>query len=185
MANVGAPQADANEYAITGYVVTAEVPVVAAADSATVVSFPDFYSQHYDKVARALSINLGSADLGKSAADEAMTRAYAKWSDVSSYANPAGWTYRVGLNWARSWRRKSARRLPWTERDAVSMPETADPELAAAISNLDSKYRDVVVCRYYLDWSTEQTAEALDIRPGTVKSRLSTGLSALRSAVYA
>lgn len=104
-------------------------------------------------------------------------RAYDRWADIAGYENPAGWTYRVGLNWARSWHRKLARRLPWIE-DGVALPQTTDTGLDAALAELDIKYRSVVVC--LLDWSTEQTAAALSIAPGTVKSRLSTGLSLLR-----
>jgi RNA polymerase sigma-70 factor (ECF subfamily) len=35
------------------------------------------------------------------------------------------------------------------------------------------------VCRYLLDWSEEDTAAALDIPTGTVKSRLSRALDQL------
>jgi len=41
------------------------------------------------------------------------------------------------------------------------------------------------VCRYLLDWSEFQTAEALQIAPGTVKSRLSRGLDRLATAMEA
>lgn len=149
---------------------------------ANVASFDAFYASEYDGLVRALSVTLGDAAWGRDAADEAMTRAYERWSTVSRYANPGGWTYRVGVNWARSWHRKLARRLPWAA-DASTLAPTPDPELDAALADLDVRYRAVVVCRYLLDWSTEQTAEALDLKVGTVKSRLSTGLSRLRDAL--
>ncbi len=143
-------------------------------------AFSVFYDAHYPDLVRALSATLGDAGWGREAADEAMTRAFDRWTDVATYANPAGWTYRVGLNWARSWHRKLARRLPWTD-DGVALPYTPDVELDAAIAELDIKYRSVVVCRYLLDWSTEETADALGIASGTVKSRLSVALDKLRS----
>ena len=149
---------------------------------ADVASFDAFYADRYDGLVRALSVTLGDAAWGRDAADEAMTRAYERWSTVSGYANPEGWTYRVGVNWARSWHRKLARRLPWRAESSTLAP-TPDPELDAALADLDVKYRSVVVCRYLLDWSTEQTADALDLKPGTVKSRLSTGLERLRQAL--
>ena len=44
------------------------------------------------------------------------------------------------------------------------MPETHDCDHSTtALSDLDIKYRSVVVCRYLLDWSTEETARALDL----------------------
>lgn len=147
-------------------------------------SFDDFYRQHYDTIATALAVTLGSRDLGREATDEAMTRAYAKWHMVASYSNPAGWIYKVGLNWGRSWHRKVTNRAAILRRqpspDVIELPRTGDVELHDAMSRLDSKYRSVVVCRYLLDWSTDQTADALGIRPGTVKSRLSTALDHLR-----
>ena len=145
-------------------------------------SFDTYYRSHYPALVRALSVALGDAGWGRDAADEAMTRTYERWNTVQTYRNPQGWTYRVGLNWALSWHRKLARRLPWSPTETDLGP-TADPELDAAIRQLDPKYRSVVVCRYLLDWSTDQTAEALDIRPGTVKSRLSAGLAQLRAAL--
>lgn len=165
---------------------TLRMPAVARPQLATpkprtnAVSFDAFYAAAYEDVARALSITLGDSGWGREAADEAMTRAFDRWSDVATYANPAGWVYRVGLNWARSWHRKLNRRLPWRP-DAVALPETHDSSLDAALAELDVKYRAVVVCRYLLDWSTEETARALELPTGTVKSRLSTGLAQLRT----
>ncbi len=147
---------------------------------AAIPSFEAFYEQHYADVVKALSLTLGDAGWGREAADEAMTRAFDRWADIATYDNPAGWTYRVGLNWARSWHRKLARRLPWSEPE-VSLPTASDPSLEEALASLDLKYRSVVVCRYLLDWSTDDTATALGIAPGTVKSRLSVGLDRLRS----
>ena len=43
--------------------------------------------------------------------------------------------------------------------------------------------RLVVSCRYFLELSEEETAQALGLRRGTVKSRLSRGLTHLREAV--
>lgn len=141
--------------------------------------FAVFYGQTYSRVAAALSSTLGDRDLGVEAADEAMARCYAHWATVGRYDNPAGWVYRVGLNWALSWRRKLARRhtLPPPEHVEPVMP--ADPQIAEALASLDLRLRTVVVCRILLDWSTEETADALQIKPGTVKSRLHRGLGRL------
>lgn len=149
-------------------------------DAVFVSSFDEFYRLHHGKIAGALSLSFGDAELGREAADEAMTRAYHHWGTVSGHQNPAGWVYLVGLNWGRSWFRRAARRLPWTPSKMVQLPETADPSLRATLLGLDHKYRAVVVCRYFLDWSTERTASALDIPTGTVKSRLHHALGQLR-----
>lgn len=159
-------------------------PPPQAVDDRTLVfvsSFAEFYQLNYRKIAGGLAVTLGNSDLGTEAADEAMARAYANWAEVSHYGNPSGWVYRVGLNWGRSWLRRAGRRLPWHASSTVELPETGDPTLQKALRKLDPKYRSVVVCRYFFDWSTEQTASALDLKTGTVKSRLSKALYELRT----
>lgn len=141
--------------------------------------FAVFYDQTYQRVAAALSSTLGDRDMGIEAADEAMARCYANWTTVGRYDNPAGWVYRVGLNWALSWRRKLARRHTLPPPQPIEPVMPADPQVAEALGALDMRLRTVVVCRILLDWSTEDTAEALQIKPGTVKSRLHRGLGRL------
>jgi RNA polymerase sigma factor (sigma-70 family) len=141
--------------------------------------FADFYERHHGAVARAIGATIGDAALGTEAADEAMARAYQRWHKIRGYDNPAGWTYRVGLNWSRSWARRHRRQDHRLHRPDAIDPRPADVDLERAISALSDDHRAVVVCRYLLDWSIETTADALDLRPGTVKSRLSRALSEL------
>lgn len=144
--------------------------------------FDDFYRLHRDPVARTLALTLGDDALGYEAADEAMSRAYERWNDVSGYDNPQGWVYRVGLNWARSWLRRRKRGTSKDPLIAVAEEvedQQIDTDLALAISRLPYKHRSVVVLRFYRDWSVAETAEALGIAAGTVKSRLSRALEQL------
>jgi RNA polymerase sigma-70 factor (ECF subfamily) len=76
------------------------------------------------------------------------------------------------MNWALSVlrrRRRSNHRLYDPTDTAVTI---ADPEVHAALAELDVKHRTVIVCRHLLGWSVAETATALHIREGTVKSRL-------------
>jgi RNA polymerase sigma-70 factor (ECF subfamily) len=52
------------------------------------------------------------------------------------------------------------------------MPELGEPAVLAALGALSDDQRAVVVCRFLLDWSVQETADALGVRPGTVQSRL-------------
>jgi RNA polymerase sigma-70 factor (ECF subfamily) len=103
-----------------------------------------------------------------------MVRAYERWSTVREYDSPAGWTYRVGLNWARSVLRRRRRRdrLPLFDPGTTTQPELGEPAVVRALAALNDDQRAVVVCRFLLDWSVEETAAALGVRPGTVQSRL-------------
>ena len=140
--------------------------------------FESFYRDAYADIARALTVTLGDLDLAQEATDEAMVRAYARWDKIRAYDNPGGWVYRVGLNWARTARRRLTRVSPFHERRVVE-PPTTDPANAAALRDLDVSLRAVVVCRLLLDWSVDETAAALRLKPGTVKSRLHRALTQL------
>jgi RNA polymerase sigma-70 factor (ECF subfamily) len=52
--------------------------------------------------------------------------------------------------------------------------------LLAAVDLLPDDQRDVITCRYFLELSEEETAAALGIRRGTVKSRTARALERLR-----
>ena len=142
-------------------------------------SFEGFYARTRAQVSRALALTLREMDLANEATDEAMARAFARWRTVQLLDNPAGWVYRVGLNWARSQlRRRGGPRRVVHEIDGAPF-EAADPVLQAAIARLDLDRRAVVVCRFYLELSEQEIARALGIRPGTVKSRLHRALRQL------
>jgi RNA polymerase sigma factor (sigma-70 family) len=152
-------------------------------DLVCMVSFDDFYRERRDAIGRALAVALGDADLASDAIDEAMTRAYERWSLVSRLERPEAWVYRVGFNWAmsflRRWRRSPHPRL--YSRPATDDPSVADPSVNEALGALDAKHRSVVVCRHLLGWSVAETATALGVREGTVKSRLHRAHRVLRA----
>ena len=144
-------------------------------------TFQSFYQETFPTVARALGVTLNDSDLGTEATAEAMARAYARWAKVGNYDNPAGWVYRVGMNWALSLRRKLRRRPPATPSTAVDLGPITDPAIHDALMALTVELRAVVVCRLLLDWSTERSADVLGIPAGTVKSRLHRAMGELES----
>lgn len=152
-------------------------------ETLTAASFDDFFTTEHDTIVRALSMALGDEHFGRDAAAEGFARALQRWKKVSTFRNPQGWVYRVGLNWARSRRRKSRREVALVDSfDRSSTPQTAtDTRVMPALQRLSAEHRDVVIARYYLDWSEAEIADALDIRPGTVKSRLSRALAQLQN----
>jgi RNA polymerase sigma-70 factor (ECF subfamily) len=152
-------------------------PVVVVA-----VDFETFFTRHHADMVRALTLALGDAEFGRDAAAEGFARALPRWPKVSTYPNPSGWVYRVGLNWARSRHRKRRRERVGVvvERPAPAV-SPRDGRLIDAMQQLSFDHRSVVVGRYYLDWSEAQLADVFDIAPGTVKSRLSRALAQLAS----
>ncbi len=147
-------------------------------------SFEGFYRAHWHDLYRTLAAVLRDSELAEEAANEAMVRAFQRWGTVKRYDNPEGWVYRVGLNWARSWLRKTRRETRGVGdrpvNDHLSGVEFALEQHLAALS---MPMREVVVFRYLFDRSTAQTANMLDIPEGTVKSRLNRALNQLREEV--
>lgn len=152
-----------------------EIPSVDDAPAGPAVdlrTFEDVYQSSRDRIARALALAIGDPDLAAEATDEAMARAYERWPAVSRLDQPEGWIYRVAMNWSVSVLRRRQRSQHRLFEPGASAPELPHPELQAALGELDVKHRSVVVCRHLLGWSVADTAKALKIREGTVKSRL-------------
>jgi len=150
-------------------------------------SFEDFYRAEWPGLRRAVGFVVQDRELAGECVDEAMTRAYERWAQVSVMDRPAGWVYRVAVNEARNrGRRHKVERDKQPHGSLAVVPgadSMADPAIAAAIARLPLDQRSVVVLRYYLDWSTEEVAEALGVAEGTVKSRLHRALRRLESSL--
>ena len=104
------------------------------------------------------------------------------------------WLLRIVANEARNRRRSAGRRAALALRatqepsgEAAPSPEAVllagerREELIAALNRLAEHDREALTCRYFLELSEAETAAALGVRPGTVKSRLSRALERLRA----
>jgi RNA polymerase sigma-70 factor (ECF subfamily) len=104
------------------------------------------------------------------------------------------WLLQIAANEARNRRRSAGRRdrlalaAASLSGEAAPSPEDAALDsaqrerLLAALDELPADARDVLACRYLLDLSEEETAAALDLARGTVKSRTSRALDRLKEA---
>ena len=104
------------------------------------------------------------------------------------------WSYRIASRKAFRYLKKEK---PWTHQvrdeeilEKISNDEKAEiyePELIAKIPELLAKLspaaRAVIVLHYLEEMTLAETAEILDIAPGTAKSRLAYGLESLRKKV--
>lgn len=145
-------------------------------------SFEAFHAAERDRLVRLLALTIGDVDLAAEAVDVALSRAWQQWGRLDE---PAGWTYRVARNWTNSWFRRR-RRISSAEVPEVAV--TADhavhhDHLRDALDQLSEDHRAVVVLRILGEYSTKETAAALDVPTGTVTSRLSRALDNLRDLV--
>ncbi len=148
-------------------------------------SFAAFYGRERDGLVRAVALAVGDASLASEAVDEAFARAWTRWRKVAAYDRPAGWVYRVAVNWARSAWRRLGRSVPSQDvPDAVHHDRpVADPALWAALASINPDQRDAIVLHHVLQWTNPEIAEALGVPVGTVKARIHRGLDALRQEV--
>ncbi len=151
-------------------------------------AFEEFYRQQHDTLLRAVVYALEDRELGLEATDEAFTRAFERWDAVRTMANPAGWVFRVAVNFGSNRLKRRGleqRKAAPVTRDLPDIEGVGDPALARALLRLPVDQRTVVVLRFHLDWSTDEIAAALDCAPGTVKSRLHRALRRLEKMVEA
>ena len=143
---------------------------------------------------RTAYVVAGNAADAEEAAQDAFVKAYRALWRFRAGAAFKPWLLRIVANEARNRRRSAGRRSALALRAAQEPPGEAAPspeaalvgaerreELIAALNRLSDDDREAIACRYFLDLSEAETAAALGIRRGTVKSRLSRALERLRA----
>lgn len=149
---------------------------------------------HQDIAFRVACLAGGSTSEAEEAAQDGFVKAWRALPRFRAGAPFRPWLLTIVANEARNRRRAAGRRAGLAlraaavaERDpGVPTPEAraldADRRdtLLAALGELDERDRAVLTCRYLLELSEEETAAALGVRRGTVKSRTSRALSRLR-----
>lgn len=62
------------------------------------MSFDGWYRAYHPILVAALTVFAGDGPAAREAADEALARAYERWSRVGTMSSPEAWTYTVGIN---------------------------------------------------------------------------------------
>ena len=115
-----------------------------------------------------------------------LIRCLTKWPRVSAAGDRDAYVHRALVNGLRS-----ARRRRWTgERPTAELPDRPTRDdyalideadvVLQALDRLSTDQRTAVVLRYYTHLSEEQMAEVLGVAAGTVKSRISRAIRALK-----
>ena len=146
---------------------------------------------------RTAYVIAGNAADAEEASQDAFVKAYRALGRFRRGAPFRPWLLQIVANEARNRVRSAGRRAKLALRaaaevrpgDAVPSPEAAllgderRAELLAAVNSLRDEERDVIACRFFLQLSEEETAAALDVKLGTVKSRTARALQHLRDEV--
>lgn len=150
---------------------------------------------HQQAVFRFATLLLGDADDAEDIAQETFLRA---WKHLKRFdpARPLRpWLLSIVANLSRNRHRSvgryvSALMRAFREQPKASLPDelsaqnTESNELWRAVQQLDLPDQQIVYLRYFLDLPVSETADALQIAEGTVKSRLSRALEKLRRIIH-
>jgi RNA polymerase sigma factor (sigma-70 family) len=150
----------------------------------------DFEEAFYALLPRAKRVAyriLGDVTDAEDAAVEALARASVRWNRLTALtpAQRDGWVLRVTANVAYDEVRRRIRRrrpLPTPSRndDAAEAAIDLRDSVVGALSSLPRRQQQVLTLRFIGGLSEAETATALGVRPGTVKSCASRGLATLR-----
>lgn len=148
-------------------------------------------AQHAQAAFRLAYLMVGDPASAEDVAQEAFIRAFRALARFDSERPFRPWLLRITANAARNQRRAwgrylyALRRLFQAEPPRPTMPEQKEEAWALwqAIRRLRPIDQEIIYLRYFLELSEQEAAEALDIAPGTVKSRLHRALARLREVV--
>ena len=146
------------------------------------VDFDSFVATRSSALLRTAYLLTGDHALAEDLLQTALAKAWRAWARIN---DPEPYVRKIIVNTYASWWRRR-----WNgEQPTEDLPERADvtgsssderADLWSAVSRLPKRQRAVIVLRFYEDLSEAETAAALGIAPGTVKSQTSKALRSLR-----
>lgn len=152
-------------------------------------SFEEYVAARGPALWRSAWLLTGDAHRAEDLVQAALLKCWSHWPRISARDGSLDAYVRRALvsTYTDWWRRR------WTgEVPTEVLPETAAPDdlgaerrdVLAALARLPRAQRAVVVLRYYDDLTEAQTADALGVSVGTVKSHASRALRALRGSPF-
>lgn len=156
-------------------------------DDAASVEFHAFFERHYAELSRLAYLLTGESDTADDLAADALLALWHRWDRVRAADRPAAYARGVVANLARTRIRSAVRErrriaLFWSQREE----KTENPDVPGvvdvqeALRRLPFRKRACVVLRHAFDLSEKDTALALGVSVGTVKSQTSKGMAELQ-----
>lgn len=171
-----------------------DATLVARAVGGDDLAFAQIVRRHQCRAARVAFGICGSTQEAEDAVQEAFVKAHGALHRVRPELPLRPWLMRIVANTARNRRRSAVRRTRAHDRaraldaghharpaDVDALAGLGDLPLWAAMAQLSSRDRRVLSLRYIAGLSEAETAAALGVAPGTVKSRASRALGRLRA----
>jgi RNA polymerase sigma-70 factor (ECF subfamily) len=174
-----------------------EQDLILKAKNGDVAAFEELVRTHRQIALRVAFLVVGDRTGAEDVAQEAFVKAYHALSRFRHESPFRPWLLRIVRNEALNQRRRHGRQERLSLRlanDPVSGGAAPSPETTViigsdrqavldAVNELPTRYRQVVAHRYLLGLSEAETAAALGIPTGTVKSRTARALARLERAL--
>ncbi|MFK4088461.1 SigE family RNA polymerase sigma factor [Kribbella sp. NPDC020789] len=148
--------------------------------------FHDFFERHHAELARLAHLLTGETDAADDLAADALVALWQRWDRLKAAQHPVAYARGVVANLARERIRSTVRErrrvaLFWSRgAEPVQGPDVAAVlDVRAALTRLPFRKRACVILRHAFDLSEKDTAAALGISVGTVKSQTSKGMAEL------
>lgn len=149
---------------------------------------------HQDAVFRLCYLLLGDPDDAEDIAQETFLRAWKHFRGFDATRPLRPWLLSIAANLASNRRRSAGRyfaalmRAFRDEPTSVRIEEKSAQNLEAselwhAVQKLNADDQRIIYLRYFLDLPVDETAQALQVAEGTVKSRLSRAMEKLRKII--
>jgi RNA polymerase sigma-70 factor (ECF subfamily) len=147
------------------------------------LTFESAAMPHYGALVRRLTLVLGSLEDAEDVGQEAFLRAYRSWSRFDG-ADVRAWLYTIALRLAFNHLRSRRRRLAaWHRIEPKGWPDPTDPDLAAALAELDPRTRSALLLTVVDGYSQAEAAAIMGVPVGTLSSWVSRGRESLRRSL--
>jgi RNA polymerase sigma-70 factor, ECF subfamily len=149
--------------------------------------FEAFFQAHHARLYGTLCLVTSDRSEAEDVMQEAFLKVWERWDRVRTHPDPGGYLYLTAFNVFRSrlrGARRAARRVFTRQASGDPLAEVdARESLAAGLRALTARQRAAVVLLDLLDFSSEEAARALGVRPVTVRVLASQGRAALRDTI--
>ncbi|GAA0928125.1 SigE family RNA polymerase sigma factor [Streptomyces thermoalcalitolerans] len=156
-----------------------------------VLEFEEYVRTRQDALLRSAHRLVPNPSDAQDLLQTALVRTYGHWEDITDKRLADAYLRRVMINTRTEWwRSRKLEEVPTEQLPDPSVEDSTERHadralLLDALRVLAPKQRRVVVLRHWEQMSTRETATALGISPGTVKSVLHRALARLREELQA
>ena len=171
-----------------------DLQAVSAGDDAASLTrdemFDVLFRRHYAALLRLAVVMVGRREPAEDVVQDAFVSLHRHWRSLRDPAAAEAYLRSAVLNRSRSWVRRqatqrSARPLMLVREHSASAEDTTVDRaeagaLVALMRTLARRQREVLACRFVLELSVAETAQLLEMSPGSVKTHTHRGLQALQ-----